>query len=91
MQHAARITQGKCWKSVDLFCTSRLYSPDLAPAYYYFFRSHQNALIGKVFSNLNQVQELGENYFTSNPAEFYSKGTEEMPYKWYQVNANNGE
>lgn len=45
----------------------------------------------KTFPNENQIQELAENFFTSKPAEFYSKGIKELPGKWQQIIPNNSE
>ena len=43
------------------------------------------------FCNEDQVQEFVKNFFTSKSAEFYTKGIEELPDKWQQVIANDGE
>ena len=53
--------------------------------------SLQNSLMGTNFSNEDLVREYVENIFTSKPAEFYAKGIEELPDKWQQVIANDGE
>ena len=47
--------------------------------------------MGTNFSNVDQVGEFVENLFTSKPAEVYTKGIEELPDKWQQVIANDGE
>ena len=67
------------------------YSPDLAPSDYQLFRSLQKYLMGTNISNEDQVREFVENLYTSKPAELYAKGMEELPDKWQQVIANDGE
>ena len=47
--------------------------------------------MGTNLSNEDQVREFVENFFTSKPLEFYAKGIEELPDKWQQVIANDGE
>ena len=89
--HTARVTQENV---LELGCSvlpHPPYSPDLVPSDYHLFRSLQNSLMGTNFSNEDQVREFVENFFTSKPAEFYAKGIEELPDKWQQVIANDGE
>ena len=47
--------------------------------------------MGTNFSNEDQVQEFIKNFFTSKRVELYAKGIEELPDKWQQVIANDGE
>ena len=68
-----------------------LYFSDLAPSDNHLFRSLQNSLMETNFSNEDQVRVFDANLFTSKPAEFYAKGIEELPDKWQQVIANDGE
>ena len=46
--------------------------------------------MGTNFSNEDQVRGFVKNFFTSKLAE-YAKAIEELPDKWQQVIANDGE
>lgn len=46
------------------------YDTNLASTDYYVFRSLQNSLIGKTFSNANHIQEFAKFFFTSKSAYF---------------------
>lgn len=46
----------------------------------------RNSLIGKAYTNGNQIQEL----FTPKSAEFYLNGIEKLPDKWQQINTSIG-
>ena len=68
------------------------YSPDLAPSDFHFFRSLQNVLKNKKFSQEEQVKTFVENFLSSKPAEFYLRGINKLPDKWQQeMIQNNGE
>lgn len=49
--------------------------------------------MGKSFSNEKQIQDFVKkpSAIKTKPAEFYSKGIEELPGEWQQVIANNSE
>ena len=47
--------------------------------------------MGTNFSNEEQLGELIENFFTSKLVKFHAKEIEELPDKWQQVIANDGE
>lgn len=80
MLHKARKT---VWKLAGLFDPSHM----TLHRSIITFRSLQNALMGKDFSNEQQIQ----NIFTSKPAEVYSKDPEKLPVKWQKVIENNRE
>ena len=89
--HAARVTLEKVLELGWPVLPHPPYSPDLAPTDYHLFRSLQISLMETNFCNEDQVQEFVKNFFTSKPAAFYTKGIEELPDKWQQVIANDGE
>jgi len=88
--HTARVTRenflGLDWSVLP----HPSYSSDHAPSDYHLFRSLQNALMETNFSNEDQVREFVKNFHIKT-AEFYTKGIEELPDKWQQVIANDGE
>ena len=54
-----------------------------------FFCSLQNALNDKNFLKY-QVKIFVENFFSSKPAEFYSRGINKQPNKWQKAIQSNG-
>ncbi|XP_054166865.1 histone-lysine N-methyltransferase SETMAR-like [Oppia nitens] len=66
------------------------YSPDIAPSDYYLFRSMRHFLDGKKFKNREEVKMAVQEFFDSQPEEWYSKGIYELPNKWRDVIDLNG-
>lgn len=66
------------------------YSPDIAPSYYYLFRSLQNYLTGKKFTSFKAVSMAVAEYFGSKDENFYARGIDKLPERWQRVVANNG-
>ena len=89
--HTARVTQEHFFELGWSILPHPPYSPDLSPSDYHLFRSLKNSLMGTNFSHEDQVREFVENLFTSKLAEFLAKGIEELPDKWQQVIAYDGE
>lgn len=58
------------------------YSPDLAPTDYHFFRNLDNFLQGKKFSSQEAVKSAFHAFLASRSADFYSKGINQLPFKW---------
>lgn len=67
------------------------YSPDAAPSDYHLFRSLQHNLVGKRFTNVDEVKMHLSAYFDSKPADFYRQGIEKLPQIWRQIIDSNGD
>ena len=61
------------------------YSPDLAPSDYHLFRSLSNDLRGKNFDNEKTLKKYLQDFFDSNPREFYAQGIHDLPRRWREV------
>ena len=66
------------------------YSPDLVPSDYYLFRSFVHFLKGNTFNNLEQVQDIVNNFFDSKSPEWVSKGIFELTEKWVKTIEHDG-
>ena len=67
------------------------YSPDLAPTDYCLFRSLQNFLNGKVFSNDEELKTDVGLFFDSKSVDFFVKGISDLPNRWRKVVQSNGD
>lgn len=67
------------------------YSPDLAPSDYHLFRSLQNFLDGKKFTDKTAAENGVSEFFESKPQKFYYDGIMKLPEKWQKVIDNNGQ
>ncbi|EFO98411.1 hypothetical protein CRE_29217 [Caenorhabditis remanei] len=67
------------------------YSLDLAPTDYHLFRSLQNSLAGQKFDDRIQVKSYLDDFFSSQPAEFYAAGIAELPQRWQDVISTHGQ
>ena len=88
--HTARVTQEFFWSLAGLFyLTHHTHLTLRLPII--ICLDHCKILMWKNFGNEDQVREFVENFFMSKAVEFYAKGMEELPDKWQQVIANDGE
>jgi [histone H3]-lysine36 N-dimethyltransferase SETMAR len=67
------------------------YSPDLAPTDYKAFRSLQNWLNGKNFETEGEVKTSIQEWIDSKSSGFWVKGIADLPRRWAEVQACNGE
>ncbi len=67
------------------------YSPDLAPTDYHLFRSMQHKLRDEQFKNVEEVKKWVEDYFGSQPAEFFHSGITKLRERWRKTIDVNGE
>jgi histone-lysine N-methyltransferase SETMAR len=66
------------------------YSLDLAQLDYHLFRPLSNNLSRDSFNNYTEFQNWLDNFFMAKPADFFKRGTENLPKRWEAV-VNNGE
>ena len=69
--HTSLITRKKILEFGWDLLPHPLYSPHLAPPYYYLFRSLQNSLDGKKFDNDADVKLYLDHFFTNRDQKFY--------------------
>lgn len=67
------------------------YSPDLAPSDYHLFRSLSNNLREKIFDDQTDLVSYLDNFFLSQPKEFYRNGIHSLSARWQQVIESGGE
>ena len=65
-------------------------SPDLAPSYYYLFRSLQNSLNGKTFNGDETVKLYLVQFFSDKDQKFYERGIMKLPERWQKFIVQNG-
>lgn len=89
--HVSNMTQSKIeelgWKVLP----HAPYSPDLAPTDYHLFRSMQHKLRNEQFKNVEEVKKWVEDYFASQPAEFFHSGITKLRERWRKTIDVNGE
>ena len=65
------------------------YSLDLLPTDYHLFRSMQYSLIDQQLENVEEVKKMVEEYFDSQPGEFFHSGIAKLRKRWRKtINAN---
>lgn len=67
------------------------YSPDIAPCDYHLFRGLKTFLRGKKFDNLEQIENVLNQYFMSKNRSFYNRGIRKLVKRWEEVVESNGE
>ena len=88
--HTAKITHQKIMKFGWEILTHPPYSHDIANIDYHLFQSLQHFLKGTKFKNKNEIQNSLSNFFASKSTNFYQKGIEALPERWFTVNKNDG-
>lgn len=87
--HTAKMTVAKLQELELELLHHPLYSPDLAPTDYHFFRNLDNFLIGKPNSD-NAVKLAFQEFIDSRPQGFYTTGLNNLPLKWQKCIDNMG-
>ena len=67
------------------------YSPDLAPSDYHLFRSMQNALSRKRFTSIERIKNWLDLFLAAKPAQFFWDGIHNLPERWGNVVASDGQ
>ena len=67
------------------------YSPDLAPSDYYLFKHLHYFLNDKIYSKRDQLKQDLDDFFASQPVEFFKKRIEKLVKRWQQVVDSDGE
>ncbi|KAF2349976.1 hypothetical protein FHG87_019270 [Trinorchestia longiramus] len=87
--HAAKVTQENILQLVWSVQPHPPYFPDLAPTDFHLFRSLENGLQGRKFTEDNQVKENIQGFFESKQASCYSDGIKKLIGQWEKVIENN--
>ena len=66
------------------------YSPDLAPSDYHLFRSLQNFLNGKNYSNNDDLKSHLDEFFAVKGQKLYQREIMKLPERWQKVIEQNG-
>ena len=77
--HVAQIVMEKLDKFGWELLPHPPYSPDLAPSDYHLFRTLSNDMRGKKFKDEDDLKNYPQNFFDSNPKEFYASGIYDLP------------
>lgn len=88
--HTAKITRQKLEEFGWEVLPHPAYSPDLAPSDYHLFRSLQNHLSKKRYSDNDQLNHDLENFFESKSKKFYADCFVNLPKRWECVIDNDG-
>ena len=89
--HTAKLTREKL-KELDWEILPRQpYSPDLAPSDYYLFKHLHYFLNDKIYSKRDQLKQDLDDFFASQPVEFFKKRIEKLVKRWQQVVDSDGE
>lgn len=66
------------------------YSPDMAPSDYHLFRSLQDHLAGKKFTQRNELEAEVRRHFASLPPDFYRDGIYKLRERWQCIADHDG-
>ncbi|GFY68332.1 histone-lysine N-methyltransferase SETMAR [Trichonephila inaurata madagascariensis] len=83
--HVGRVARNTIQRLVWETLCHLPYSPDLSPSNYHLFRSLENHIRGKSFTNEAEVRQALTDFFASHTPEFYSKGIEQLETRWQKV------
>ena len=70
--------------------THLLYSPDLLPTDYHFFKHLDNLLQGKCFHNHQEAENAFQEFVKSQSMEFYTTGINKLISHWHKCVDCNG-
>ena len=88
--HVAKVTRQKLLELEWEILPHPAYSPDLAPTDYHLFRALQHHLDEKKFDDRQALQEDLEQFFESQPRDFWEKGIHSLPERWQTVVEQDG-
>lgn len=89
--HTAKFTRDKIRQLGWEVLPHPPYSPDIAPSDYHLFRSLQDFLDGKRFTDYDNVKKGVSEFFDSKSTDFYRAGIEQLPKRWSDIVDNDGE
>ena len=67
------------------------YSSDIAPSYYYLFRSMAHGLADQQFRSYEDIEKWLDSWITSKDEHFNRNDIGALPEKWAEVVANDGQ
>ena len=67
------------------------YSPDIAPADYYLFRSIAHGLADQQFRSYEDIEKWLDSWIASKDEHFYRNGIRALPERWAKIVANDGQ
>lgn len=83
--HTAKLTQEKLKQLGWEVLPHPPYSPDIAPCDYYLFRSLDNYLVNKSFSDEEVLKTALATFFTSQKETFWRRGIHSLQERWQHV------
>ncbi|CAO4381978.1 unnamed protein product [Caenorhabditis nigoni] len=89
--HVAKITSQKIDELGWEVLPHAPYSPDTAPSDFHLFRSMQHSLAEKHFKNHDEIKKWVDEYFASQPAQFFHSGIHSLRARWQRVIDADGE
>lgn len=88
--HTSLVIRGKLLEFGWEVMSHPPYSPDFAPSDYHLFRSLQNSLNGKTFTNDDDLKSYLVQFFADKDQKFYERGIMKLPERWQKVIEQNG-
>ncbi|KZC08453.1 Histone-lysine N-methyltransferase SETMAR [Dufourea novaeangliae] len=88
--HTSLVTRGKLLELGWEVMSHPPYSPDMAPSDYHLFRSLQNSLKGKTFTNDDDLKSHLVQFFADKDQKFYERGIMKLQERWQKVIEQNG-